>query len=244
MVTVGCQEAMVLALRALRAGPTDVLLAVSPTYVGLTGAARLVDMPRAAGVRRRRRHRPRRPARHDPARARESGLRPRALLRDAGLREPVRASAWTWPPGGAAGARRGARTSCCWRTIRTGCSTTRRPASSDADPQGARRAAPGGVPGLVREDRAARRAGRLRGGRPAGARRGRHGRAARRRAVEDQEHADGEHPGARAGDRRRQAAGARLQPGAGDRARAGGLRAQQVPHDRRPRRRGSGRACR
>jgi (S)-3,5-dihydroxyphenylglycine transaminase len=45
VVTVGCQEAMVLALRALRSGPRDVLLAVSPTYVGLTGAARLVDMP-------------------------------------------------------------------------------------------------------------------------------------------------------------------------------------------------------
>jgi (S)-3,5-dihydroxyphenylglycine transaminase len=45
VVTVGCQEAMVLTLRALRAGPRDVLLAVSPTYVGLTGAAKLVDMP-------------------------------------------------------------------------------------------------------------------------------------------------------------------------------------------------------
>lgn len=45
VVTVGCQEAMVLVLRALRSGPRDVLLAVSPTYVGLTGAARLVDMP-------------------------------------------------------------------------------------------------------------------------------------------------------------------------------------------------------
>jgi len=45
VVTVGCQEAMVLVLRALRSGPTDVLLAVSPTYVGLTGAARLVDLP-------------------------------------------------------------------------------------------------------------------------------------------------------------------------------------------------------
>jgi (S)-3,5-dihydroxyphenylglycine transaminase len=44
VVTVGCQEAMVLTLRALRAGPDDVLLAVSPTYVGLTGAARLVDL--------------------------------------------------------------------------------------------------------------------------------------------------------------------------------------------------------
>ncbi|MBG6104550.1 (S)-3,5-dihydroxyphenylglycine transaminase [Micromonospora vinacea] len=45
VVTVGCQEAMFLVLRALRAGPTDVLLAVAPTYVGLTGAARLVDLP-------------------------------------------------------------------------------------------------------------------------------------------------------------------------------------------------------
>lgn len=45
VVTVGCQEAMFLVLRALRADPRDVLLAVSPTYVGITGAARLVDMP-------------------------------------------------------------------------------------------------------------------------------------------------------------------------------------------------------
>jgi (S)-3,5-dihydroxyphenylglycine transaminase len=45
VVTVGCQEAMYLVLRALRRGPEDVLLAVAPTYVGLTGAARLVDMP-------------------------------------------------------------------------------------------------------------------------------------------------------------------------------------------------------
>ncbi|MEV5964826.1 PLP-dependent aminotransferase family protein [Kribbella sp. NPDC051952] len=45
VVTVGCQEAMVLTLRALRADPNDVLLAISPTYVGLTGAARLVDFP-------------------------------------------------------------------------------------------------------------------------------------------------------------------------------------------------------
>ncbi|WP_413775558.1 PLP-dependent aminotransferase family protein [Micromonospora sp. RTGN7] len=45
VVTVGCQEAMLLVLRALRAGPRDVLLALAPTYVGLTGAARLVDLP-------------------------------------------------------------------------------------------------------------------------------------------------------------------------------------------------------
>ncbi|MFD5259228.1 PLP-dependent aminotransferase family protein [Streptomyces bobili] len=45
VVTVGCQEAMFLVLRALRSTPQDIVLAVSPTYVGLAGAARLVDMP-------------------------------------------------------------------------------------------------------------------------------------------------------------------------------------------------------
>ncbi|MCW7991445.1 GntR family transcriptional regulator, partial [Streptomyces platensis subsp. clarensis] len=45
LVTVGCQEAMVLVLRALRADEHDVLLATSPSYVGITGAARLVDLP-------------------------------------------------------------------------------------------------------------------------------------------------------------------------------------------------------
>jgi len=77
VVTVGCQEAMYLVLRALRRGPEDVVLAVAPTYVGLTGAARLADLPvlpvqaGAGGV--------------DLAdlaeqlhRARASGLRPRA----------------------------------------------------------------------------------------------------------------------------------------------------------------------
>lgn len=45
VVTVGCQEAMFITLRALRADERDILLAVSPTYVGLTGAAQLADMP-------------------------------------------------------------------------------------------------------------------------------------------------------------------------------------------------------
>ncbi|WP_328847612.1 aminotransferase-like domain-containing protein [Streptomyces sp. NBC_00258] len=45
VVTVGCQEAMFLVLRAFRTDDRDVVLAVSPTYVGLTGAARLVDLP-------------------------------------------------------------------------------------------------------------------------------------------------------------------------------------------------------
>ncbi|MGH3692815.1 MAG: PLP-dependent aminotransferase family protein [Pseudonocardiaceae bacterium] len=44
VVTVGCQEAIFLVLRALRSSDRDAVLAVSPTYVGLTGAARLVDL--------------------------------------------------------------------------------------------------------------------------------------------------------------------------------------------------------
>ncbi|MFE5584089.1 PLP-dependent aminotransferase family protein [Kitasatospora sp. NPDC056531] len=45
VVTVGAQEALWLVLRALRATERDVVLAVDPTYVGLTGAARLLDLP-------------------------------------------------------------------------------------------------------------------------------------------------------------------------------------------------------
>lgn len=45
VVTVGAQEAMFLALRALTAGPRDAVLAISPTYVGLTGAARMLGIP-------------------------------------------------------------------------------------------------------------------------------------------------------------------------------------------------------
>ncbi|MFF1699345.1 PLP-dependent aminotransferase family protein [Streptomyces sp. NPDC058257] len=48
VVTVGCQEAMFLALRALMSGPDDVLLVSSPCYVGITGAARLLDAEVAA----------------------------------------------------------------------------------------------------------------------------------------------------------------------------------------------------
>ncbi len=44
VVTVGCQEAMLLALRALVAGPQDVFLVSSPCYVGITGAASLLDV--------------------------------------------------------------------------------------------------------------------------------------------------------------------------------------------------------
>lgn len=44
VVTVGCQEAMFLAVRTLIACPRDVLLVSSPCYVGITGAARLLDI--------------------------------------------------------------------------------------------------------------------------------------------------------------------------------------------------------
>ncbi len=45
VVTVGFQEAMFAVVRALRADEHDVLLAVSPSYVGMTGAAKLADLP-------------------------------------------------------------------------------------------------------------------------------------------------------------------------------------------------------
>lgn len=48
VVTAGCQEAMLLAVRALIGGPGDVLLAASPCYVGITGVARLLDVPLVA----------------------------------------------------------------------------------------------------------------------------------------------------------------------------------------------------
>jgi (S)-3,5-dihydroxyphenylglycine transaminase len=43
VVTVGCQEAMFLTLRALLAGPDDVVVVSSPCFVGITGAARLLN---------------------------------------------------------------------------------------------------------------------------------------------------------------------------------------------------------
>jgi (S)-3,5-dihydroxyphenylglycine transaminase len=48
VVTVGCQEAMLLTLRALISGPQDVFLVSSPCYVGITGAASLLDIAVAA----------------------------------------------------------------------------------------------------------------------------------------------------------------------------------------------------
>ncbi|MBL1099298.1 aminotransferase class I/II-fold pyridoxal phosphate-dependent enzyme [Streptomyces sp. 205] len=45
VVTVGAQEGMLLILRALFRDPRDILLVASPCYVGITGAARLLDIP-------------------------------------------------------------------------------------------------------------------------------------------------------------------------------------------------------
>jgi (S)-3,5-dihydroxyphenylglycine transaminase len=44
VVTVGAQEAMLLILRALFSSPRDVLLVAAPCYVGITGAAALLDI--------------------------------------------------------------------------------------------------------------------------------------------------------------------------------------------------------
>lgn len=78
LVTTGCQEAMVLVLRALRTDARDVIFAAYPAYVGFLGATRLVDMP-VRSVREG-------PDGIDVAdleekirRARAEGLRPRAV---------------------------------------------------------------------------------------------------------------------------------------------------------------------
>jgi DNA-binding transcriptional MocR family regulator len=78
VVTVGCQEGMLLALRALIRDSGDVLLVSSPCYVGIAGAARILDVPMELV--------PEGPDGPDPAavraacaRVRASGRRPRAL---------------------------------------------------------------------------------------------------------------------------------------------------------------------
>jgi (S)-3,5-dihydroxyphenylglycine transaminase len=78
LMTTGCQEAMLVVLRALFAQPEDVLLVQSPGYFGVVGAARILGIPI---------HRvPERPAGLDPEdvaeaadQLRAAGRRPRAL---------------------------------------------------------------------------------------------------------------------------------------------------------------------
>lgn len=91
VVTVGCQEALYLVLRALRRDDRDVLIAPRPCYVGVTGAAGLVELPilpvaeGEAGID------PDEVARVVRA-ARAAGRRPRALYVVADYANPTGAS--------------------------------------------------------------------------------------------------------------------------------------------------------
>ncbi|MFF8911376.1 aminotransferase-like domain-containing protein [Streptomyces olivaceoviridis] len=94
VVTVGFQEALFLTLRALRRDHRDALLAVTPAFVGVTGAARLLEMPVLPVEAGPRGVDPDCLARTARA-AREAGLRPRAcyLVPDfanpTGIRVPL-----------------------------------------------------------------------------------------------------------------------------------------------------------
>ena len=78
MVTSGCQEAMIIALRGLCAGPEDVVLAAEPSYVGFTGAARVLGITVVPVPETPRGLRPETVARV-AREVRASGRRPRAL---------------------------------------------------------------------------------------------------------------------------------------------------------------------
>jgi (S)-3,5-dihydroxyphenylglycine transaminase len=78
MVTAGCQEAMIIAVRGLCSRPGDVVLAAEPCYLGFTGAARVlgvdvIGVPETAGGLR-----PETVA-QVAAQVRAGGRRPRAL---------------------------------------------------------------------------------------------------------------------------------------------------------------------
>jgi (S)-3,5-dihydroxyphenylglycine transaminase len=91
VVTVGCQEAVFLVLRALRATESDILLAVSPTYVGATGAARMLEMP-VVPVRSDAKGIDLTDLVHQIRSARSSGLRPRACYVVTDFANPTGAS--------------------------------------------------------------------------------------------------------------------------------------------------------
>jgi (S)-3,5-dihydroxyphenylglycine transaminase len=78
VVTVGAQEGMLLALRALVRDADDVLLVGSPCYVGITGAARVLDAPMEPVPETGRGLDPE-AVREHARRVRASGRRPRAL---------------------------------------------------------------------------------------------------------------------------------------------------------------------
>lgn len=91
VVTVGLQEALFLVLRALRGSDQDVVLSVLPTYVGLLGAAALVDMP-VLGVRSGRDGVELTHLEQVLDQARASGLRPRALYVNPDFANPTGAT--------------------------------------------------------------------------------------------------------------------------------------------------------
>jgi (S)-3,5-dihydroxyphenylglycine transaminase len=78
MVTSGCQEAMIIALRGLCAGPGDVVLAAEPCYVGFSGAARVLGITVVPVPETEQGLRPETVARV-AREVRARGLRPRAL---------------------------------------------------------------------------------------------------------------------------------------------------------------------
>lgn len=88
VVTVGFQEALFLVLRALRGSDQDVIVSVLPTYVGLLGAAGLVDMP-VLGVRSGRDGVDLAHLAEVLALARASGRRPRALYVNPDFANPT-----------------------------------------------------------------------------------------------------------------------------------------------------------
>lgn len=77
-ITAGCQEAMIIVLRGLCSGPRDVVLAASPCYVGITGAARVLDIE-VVGVPEGRGGLDPATVARVAAEVRASGRRPRAL---------------------------------------------------------------------------------------------------------------------------------------------------------------------
>lgn len=104
LVTVGAQEALWLVLRALKAGPQDVVLALDPTYVGLTGAARLLDLPVRSVPEGAPRGASGAGARADPRGPRGRGAAPGAVP-GAGLLQPERPLPGHGDAPGAAGGR-------------------------------------------------------------------------------------------------------------------------------------------
>jgi (S)-3,5-dihydroxyphenylglycine transaminase len=114
VVTCGCQEAMALLLLTLFTPGRDVLLASDPTYIGITGLARILNIevvPVAMGP---------------------DGLEPAAVAPAAGrgrsTTSPISTTQWAPPCRSpcAASCSSGCakRTCCCSRTIPTGCSPT------------------------------------------------------------------------------------------------------------------------